>query len=141
MSAHVLANRHEYIRIVQDFVDGRIEVDQFVDRFLALRSQDLDRDAELKRSWTQPYDEILLKQFQDGKLPPEEFDVRWGEIWRYNRHDPWLAVFEQLFSDIELYAPDSYRDELSEEQGRYYINAAELRRRTVDHLRELRKSE
>lgn len=138
MSAHVLANRREYIKIVQDFVDDRIEVDQFVDRFLALRSQDLDRDAELKRSWTQPHDEILLKQFQDGQLPPEEFDVRWGELWQYSRHDPWLVVFGQLFSDVELYAPDSYRDELSEEQGCHYIDADELRRRTVDHLRGLK---
>lgn len=123
---------------MQDFIAGSVSAREFERSFLEARRQDLARDDEIKRSWAEPYDEMLVRERFSGKLSADEFSRRWEGLWGYRPDDRWIEIFEKIFSDIESFvSDDALRNQLSADSSIAYIDENELRERIKGYFKQL----
>lgn len=140
MSASIIKNKDQYVRLMRQFVNSEVDAKTFEEKFLEMRRRDLDRDAALKKSWPEPYDEQLIAAYQSGKLTKSEFTKRWSDLWGYSEKNEWLDIFDELFTDVDRFegGQEVYR-ELSKERPLEYLNADQLKKKVRTYLDSIEK--
>ncbi len=116
---------------MKSFARREISGADFVQRFLSLRREDLDKDLAVRSSWASPRDQDLANALQRGAISQKEFQRQWGELWGYDPNSPWLLLFETMFRDVDQFAPDGGPGDVANEDS---IDETELRRRVIEHI-------
>lgn len=132
---HYEAMRQLAGRFVRGDIDGKVFVDQFLDR----RRLILDAEDDLERRWPVRYDLMLINDLQRGRLSADEFHRQWERLYHYSSSDPLVRLMGRLFTEVESYEPDweTYESLASEHPDWYFHEEAELRRRVRSLLEEL----
>ena len=127
MSYFILANKSNYITLIERFLYGLITAQKFSVDFLEMRTQDLNKDQKLKESWPEPYDQIIIQQYLSGLISKAEFSEQWHRIWMYPENDPFLTFYNKVDLDVHEFEPDpDLYNELEEGQPGFYVNDEQL---------------
>ena len=113
------ANEHVYVAMINDFLAKRRRVKSFTRHFMALWKKDRDEQLQMKSTWREPLDELLLTRFHAGAISAEAFSADWKKLWGYAHDEPLTNLVEKVFS-----ACDSFSEQPI---AGYYIDEARLR--------------
>jgi hypothetical protein len=111
------SNLAEYRRIIQEFLEHRMESSAFVDTFIRIWKADWDAVLSQKTQWAEPFDEKLSKQRHDGDIDREAFADAWSNLWKMTPHSKRLRdLLDQIFSACNVFneEPDRENYELDE---------------------------
>lgn len=132
MSNTIYINRFKYIKMMQDFLDGKLTGYKFMRKFMSQRSKDLNEDAkyvELK--------DLDLKYFY-GEISEEDYNKLVKPLLIYKDPNLFLEVFDELqATDLEDFWP---REDECFEEG-INIDEEELRKRVTAKLQLLKEKE
>lgn len=120
------ANEKLYLELIRQFLDYKVDVETFCERFRSLWKADRDEEWSKRDAWSERYDIQLTEAYNRGDITGEEFQQKWRELFDSESYENLSAMIDRIFTACDVYQV--------EPEAEYEIDELELRREVAEHL-------
>ena len=121
-----LANEQNYLELINQFSDRKIDAEVFCQKWLSLWSIDRDEQYALTNSWSERYDLKLKDALNRNEITAEEFERKWVELYGYGDYKHLLELVDRIFTACDVFSPKP--------ENEYEIDEKGLRNEIKSHL-------
>jgi len=108
----------QYQSLMQHFIDGKLQTAEFITEYIRKWKKDRDEELSKKSKWVEPFDEILIKDLNNGLLSKEDFSSRWDVLWGFTAKSKAIqVVLDGVFSACEVHCGDPEREAYELDEG------------------------
>jgi DnaJ-domain-containing protein 1 len=115
------------LHLLVRFINKETQATRFVSNFMKLWKENRDSQAEIKKTWKEPFDEKLQAALFRNEISKEDFTSRWLELWGISseRDRAFLEMIDRIFTACDMFRkePES-KFELNETQLRSFVAKA-----------------
>jgi ribosomal protein L16 Arg81 hydroxylase len=114
----------KFLSIIHEFLEQTISVESFCSKFTDLWMKFRDDHQQIKKTWNEPLDQLLIEARLRGELSPEEFQKQFRELWKLNEIEDLSEMIDPIHSACSAFNP--YPDnewEINEETLRAEVHS------------------
>lgn len=116
----------QYSPLINAFLSGAIDAVRFCYDYTILwidkRDEESARNDELKRSWSEPYDELIRNAYLSGELTDDEYHRRWVELWGYGDRVALIHMVDAIHSACSAHDEEPSRSwEIDSEELKFEV--------------------